>query len=129
MMKSLQIFLLMLLVTVQAVADEIRIHVDADLRRKVTAPRVRRLVGGFHPNWIEVSKGDRVTIELTSEQGTHSLAIPEYGVKSQPVGEGQTTTINFVADKTGEFRIECASECEGLHRAMVGTLVVREPDE
>jgi heme/copper-type cytochrome/quinol oxidase subunit 2 len=64
-------------------------------------------VGGFHPNWIEVSKGDRVTIELTSEQGTHSLAIPEYGVKSQPeygvksqpVGEGQTTTINFVADK------------------------------
>ena len=76
------------------------------------------------PNLISVEQGQHVTIELKSVQGTHSLTIPAYHVTSSQIGQGQTTRVHFVADKVGEFPIECSSECGGIHQRMQGTLVV-----
>lgn len=126
MRKIAATLLLFLAIGARAASDEVQIHIDANLRKRVIAGHGRRLVGGFHPNWIEVRRGDRVTIELHSEEGTHALAIPEFKVQSPPVAAGETVTFSFVADRSGEFRMECAAECEGLHRAMLGTLVVGE---
>ncbi len=119
---------LLLLLAITAAAEDVTIRIDANLRKRVIAGHGRRLVGGFHPNWIEVRRGDRVIIELHSEEGTHALAIPDYQVKSSPVAPGETVTLSFVAYRTGEFRVECAAECGGLHRTMTGTLVVRDDD-
>lgn len=109
--------------------DSSTIRIDASLRKRITIPgKYSGLVGGFHPNFIEVRRGEQVVLELHSEEGTHSLAIPDYGVKSQPVHPGETTSVSFTPDRAGEFRIVCDSECGPLHRAMVGTLVVAEPE-
>ena len=83
-------------------------------------------VGGFQPNYIEVRKGQRVTIQLRSVDGTHSLAIPKLGLKTAPVAAGKSAELTFVADQVGEFEIKCDSVCGKMHKKMGGTLIVTE---
>lgn len=116
----------LLFLTVAAEAQEkILIHVDATLtRREGISKHYSVILGGFKPNWLEVQQGQEVTLELTSEEGLHSLTIPAYGLTSAEVHEGETTRVTFLADKPGEFEIACASKCGGVHRRMKGTLYV-----
>ncbi len=56
---------------------------------------------------IRVKKGDTVRIKSTNTKGMHDLTIDEFGVKKElPLNE--EVTIEFVADKTGEFVYYCS---------------------
>ncbi len=79
----------------------------------------------FSTEEITVNKGDTVHITLTSEEGMHNIVIDEFNVQSDVVNEGEAITIEFVADKAGEFEYYCSV---GNHRqmGMVGTLIVEE---
>lgn len=56
---------------------------------------------------IRVKKGDTVRIKATNTKGMHDLTIDEFGVKKElPLNE--EVTIEFVADKTGEFVYYCS---------------------
>lgn len=79
------------------------------------------------PPTIEVTKGDGVHI-LVKHAGTtppHNLKIPDYGIESAMLDKaGQTTWLNFTADKEGSFKYICGVPGhEGL--GMKGTLVVK----
>ena len=78
----------------------------------------------FVPEEIKVKQGMKVKIILRGVSGTHTFAIPELGVKSEAVGLGETTTVEFVADKRGEFAFKCALFCGEGHQGMIGKFIV-----
>lgn len=77
----------------------------------------------FAPNQITVQKGDTVKIVFTNTEGFHDWVVDQFNAHTSRVQAGQTTTVQFVADKIGSFQYYCSV---GNHRAqgMVGTLVV-----
>ncbi len=81
-------------------------------------------IAGFSVKEIAVKKGDKVRILVKNIKGTHDWVLDEFGVKSE-TPEGQVTTIEFTADKVGEFKYYCSKY---NHRSLgqEGTLKVTE---
>src|SRR5512136_98430 len=77
----------------------------------------------YTPSVISVNPGDRVTIDLTSNDVVHGLYVDDYGV-STTADPGQTSRLTFVADKAGTFALRCFAPCGPLHPFMVGKLNV-----
>ena len=77
----------------------------------------------YTPAVISVNPGDRVTIELTSNDVVHGLYVDDYGV-STTADPGQTSRLTFVADRPGTFTLRCFTPCGPLHPFMVGKLNV-----
>lgn len=66
--------------------------------------------GKYYPQFsqkeIEVSKGDLVRIRITNTKGTHDFKIDEFNVYTEtPLN--QEMTVEFTADKAGEFEYYC----------------------
>lgn len=60
----------------------------------------------FSPSEIIVKKGDNVRIKITNIKGTHDFKIDEFKVYAEtPLNE--EVTIEFTADKAGEFEYYC----------------------
>lgn len=77
----------------------------------------------YTPSVINVNPGDRVTIDLTSNDVVHGLYVDDYGV-STTTDPGQTSRLTFVVDKAGTFALRCFAPCGPLHPFMVGKLNV-----
>lgn len=77
----------------------------------------------YKPNEIRVKKGEKVKLTLKSVDMMHDLNIDELGVKVPVTRSGNTATVEFTADKIGEFEMYCSV---GQHRknGQVGTLIV-----
>lgn len=74
----------------------------------------------WEPAVVVVFQGDEVTLEILGVNGAvHSSHIEGY-VKDFTVKRGQLTTVSFVADKVGTFRIVCDTHVP----SMTGYLVV-----
>lgn len=73
---------------------------------------------------ITVNKGDTVRIIVTVTKGTHDFLIDEYGINAQTPLD-QPTTIEFVADKAGEFVYYCSFP-NHRQNGQWGTLTVTE---
>lgn len=73
---------------------------------------------------IAVKKGDTVRIKVTNTKGMHDVTIDEYGIKTElPLNEEQT--IEFVADKVGDFVYYCSMPTH-REKGQWGTLRVTE---
>ena len=77
----------------------------------------------FNPSAITVNQGDTVRITIKSIDVDHGLAIPDFNVNVK-LKPGDIKTVEFVADKKGEFRFYCNVYCGPGHREMEGTLIV-----
>ena len=82
----------------------------------------------INPERIEVKKGDKVIIHLTSleraEDETHGFGV--YGHNAHmSLESGKTSTVEFVADKKGVFPYYCTEFCSALHLEMMGYLLVK----
>jgi nitrous-oxide reductase len=79
------------------------------------------------PDLIRVKQGDLVRIHLTNiettKDATHAFSLSEYNVIAS-VEPGETTTIEFVADKPGVYLFYCTEFCSPLHLEMAGWLEV-----
>ena len=77
----------------------------------------------YKPNEIRVKQGDKVKIVMNSVSMMHDFNIDELGVTLPIVKNGETGTVEFVADQKGSFEYYCSV---GQHRAQgqVGTLIV-----
>lgn len=77
----------------------------------------------FSQKEIRVKKGDTVRINFTSKDGFHNLVIDEFNAATDDVQTGGSTSVEFIADKTGSFEYYCSI---GSHRqlGMKGTLIV-----
>ncbi|MFL6495851.1 MAG: cupredoxin domain-containing protein [Nitrososphaera sp.] len=91
----------------------------------------------FTPNRIEVNKGDLVRLHFVTAQDEvelyngHGFGIEKYGVNVFLL-KGTSQTVEFVADKPGEYTFRCTSFCSSPEAAienhfnMVGQLVVND---
>ena len=77
----------------------------------------------FDPSTIEVNKGDKVRLIVTSTDVPHGIAIPEYGI-NQRLDVGKPATIEFTAEKSGSFAAFCSVACGAGHRDMKGKIIV-----
>lgn len=78
----------------------------------------------FSPATMQVDQGDTVRVTLVSGDMMHDIVFEDFNVRTKVLPVGQRETIEFVADKTGEFEYYCSV---GNHRAMgmVGRLTVQ----
>jgi len=80
----------------------------------------------FVPNVIEVNKGDKVRLKVTSIDVTHGIGLPDFGVDSVRLPPTETKIVEFVADKTGTFNtMICTVYCGPGHAGMKGSIVVK----
>ncbi len=83
--------------------------------------------GSFYytPNVITAKKGEKIRIVMKSVSMMHDFVIDELGVKMPVVKDGDTGTVEFVADKVGSYEYYCSV---GQHRAngQSGTITITE---
>ena len=77
----------------------------------------------FTPATITVSEGDQVKLNIRSVDVTHGFSLFEFGVNER-LTPGQTTTVEFTADKAGEYTFFCSVPCGRGHGGMRGKLIV-----
>ena len=77
----------------------------------------------FIPSIIEVNKGDKVILDIESIDVAHGVSISEFGVREY-LNPGKSITVEFIADKSGEFTFFCNVYCGDGHGNMRGRLIV-----
>jgi cytochrome c oxidase subunit 2 len=70
---------------------------------------------------LHVPVGEPVKLTMTSEDVIHSLFLPALRLK-QDVLPGRYTEVWFIADKPGQYKIECTQFCGTDHAVMGGQL-------
>jgi len=100
----------------QPVADQVA--PDEVVEIKVTARQWQ-----FDPNPIRVKLGQQVRLRITSQDVTHGISIPEFGI-NEILPPGQEVVVNFKANKKGTFDLFCSVACGEGHAGMRGSLVV-----
>jgi nitrous-oxide reductase len=81
----------------------------------------------FTPERIEIRQGDHVTWHVTNiesaKDATHGLAIPAFNINLS-LEPGESTTVEFVADRDGVYSYYCSEFCSALHLEMLGYMLV-----
>ena len=95
------------------------VSIGNDKEFKITAKQF-----SFEPSIIEVNKGDKVRLIVTSVDVPHGISIPEYKI-NEKLEPGKPVTIEFTADKQGTFTAYCSVFCGSGHSSMKGKLIVR----
>ncbi len=76
---------------------------------------------------IRVNLGDTIRLTYVNGGGRHDWALAEYKIWTEVITGGQSDTIEFVADRAGEFEFYCG--VPGHRQAgMVGRFIVVDPD-
>ncbi|MEK6826779.1 MAG: cytochrome c oxidase subunit II, partial [Nanoarchaeota archaeon] len=110
-------------VTVEIIDDQTPEVNNGDSAQEVKEFTLTAKQWEFDPETITANKGDKVKLNIKSLDVTHGFAIPEFGVNSR-LESGRTTTVEFVADKTGTFTFFCSVQCGAGHSDMKGQLIV-----
>src|SRR5262249_36297162 len=79
----------------------------------------------FVPKTIQVKKGEKIRLLVTSEDVDHGIAIKEYDI-DQVIKAKQTKTIECTADRAGKFEFVCSVFCGDGHPDMTGELIVTD---
>ena len=85
--------------------------------------RIQASSFNYSPSVLHVNPGDRVTIELASQDVPHGIYIDGYDLEVH-ADPGQPARLNFIADRPGSFRLRCSVTCGALHPFMIGQLKV-----
>ena len=91
----------------------------------VTGENYKFMMDGIEAPELKVNVGDRVKIKFTSTEGFHDWVVDEFSAATEKVREGESTSVEFIADKAGTFEYYCSV---GSHRAngMFGNLIVSD---
>lgn len=108
--------------------DTLSMEENSDSAQGESEVKVFRVEAGsfyYNPKEIRVNLGDRVKVELTAKDMMHDFNVDEFGVDGPVIKAGETTTMEFTVEKSGEFEYYCSV---GQHRlnGQVGTLIVEE---
>lgn len=79
----------------------------------------------FAPDTIDVVEGERIRLVVRSVDVAHGLAIPDLGIDLEIPADGAAVTVEFVADRPGQFAFTCSQYCGIGHTRMAGTLTVQ----
>ena len=77
----------------------------------------------FEPSSITVNKWDTVKLLIESVDISHGIGLPAFGINER-LEPGETTEIEFVADKEGTHSFFCNVQCGSGHGSMSGEIIV-----
>jgi cytochrome c oxidase subunit 2 len=77
----------------------------------------------FSPNVIKVKRGDHVRLTVMALDAEHGFKLDGYHI-DRKVPKGKAVTVDFTADKAGEFSFQCSHFCGMGHGKMKGRLAV-----
>jgi cytochrome c oxidase subunit II len=83
---------------------------------------------GVAPGELHVPVGQKVILNMSAQDVIHSFWVPQFRIK-QDVIPGETTQLQFVATKVGEFPIVCTELCGAYHGAMRSQVIVHTPED
>jgi cytochrome c oxidase subunit 2 len=101
---------------------------SGDAAPQATEPRVIEVVArryAFEPSQIDVTKGERIRILVTSGDGLHGFEIKKFKVSKEIPRGSAPVVIEFTANEAGRFPILCSTFCGDGHEDMKGMLVVQ----
>jgi cytochrome c oxidase subunit 2 len=116
------VIVLLILIGVPAAVLSYRARGGPDDGILVVARTAER--GGFQPSRIVVRQGQRVRLRILAEDVTHGFQLLHFGIDAGAIKTGTITTVEFTADRVGDFPFYCSVRCSPLHMALMGTLVV-----
>jgi cytochrome c oxidase subunit 2 len=79
----------------------------------------------FTPAEITITKGEKVTLSLTSDDVTHGLVIPELGVNAT-IPKGKATKVDVTPQQAGTFKGQCGHFCGVGHASMLFSVQVKD---
>ena len=96
---------------------------DLDTSLNVSEVYVEGFNFGYSVDEIRVKQGDLVRLRFVNEGGFHDWVLDEFNASTKQLQDGEEETIEFVADRAGEFEFYCSV---GEHRqmGMVGKFIV-----
>ncbi|MDD5749591.1 MAG: cupredoxin domain-containing protein [Patescibacteria group bacterium] len=96
---------------------------DIDTSLNVSEVNITAFNFGYSSSEIRVKQGDLVRLRFVNEEGFHDWVLDEFNAATRQMQAGEEQTIEFIADRTGEFEFYCSV---GQHRqmGMVGKLIV-----
>lgn len=109
---------------VEEVVEETVEEVEGEMKTFVFAAKNYKYTMDLKVNpEIKVKLGDKVRIDLRVNAGLHDWTVDELGAATKRVSTGESTFIEFTADKKGTFSYYCSV---GSHRSlgMEGTIIV-----
>ncbi len=90
--------------------------------------KLQHMTGQREINELHIPVNVPVKLTLTSEDVIHSFFVPAFRTKQDAV-PGRYTTTWFQATKPGRYHLFCAEYCGTKHSAMIGSIVVMEPQD
>ena len=96
---------------------------SSDVTFVLTGENFKFVMNGVDNPDLVVQQGDRVKIEFASVGGFHDWVVDEFDAATGRVNDGETTSVEFIADERGTFEYYCSV---GQHRTMgmKGNLIV-----
>jgi cytochrome c oxidase subunit 2 len=89
----------------------------------LTGQNFKFVMDGVENPDLLVKQGDRVRIEFSSTQGMHNWVVDEFNATTAVVNPGESTSVEFTADKKGTFEYYC-SVMQHRKMGMRGNLTV-----
>ena len=83
--------------------------------------------GGWQPDTIRVSVGERVRLRIAAPDVVHGFEIPALGVKIDEILPGHVKEVEFVAARAGRYPFACTRWCSVDHWRMRGVIEVIDP--
>jgi len=103
----------------RALSQEVSATTPATREIQMTAKKYE-----FNPSVITVTKGERVKLIITATDRDHGFKLDAFRI-NQRLKKGEPTTVEFTADRAGEFPFQCSVVCGMGHHKMKGKLVVQ----
>ena len=97
------------------------VSAQAAPRAKVIKISAKRF--DYSPGKLILKKGQRVVLELTSQDVVMGFNLPDFNVRADMI-PGKVTRVEFTPDKTGEFTFLCDIFCGSGHEEMHGRITV-----
>jgi len=111
-------FVLAAVFTASAFAQEQQAANPAPHEIQMTAKKYE-----FNPTVITVKKGEHVKLVITATDRDHGFKLDAFKI-NEHLTKGEPATVEFTADKAGEFPFQCSVICGLGHRRMKGKLIV-----
>ena len=77
----------------------------------------------FSPSVIKVKRGDRVRLTITALDAEHGFKLDKFHIEVK-APKGESVTVDFTADQSGDFSFQCSHFCGMGHKNMKGRLTV-----
>lgn len=107
---------------------EIKHELSGELVEEIRVIKMKARRFEFDPGTIVVKAGEKVRLEVTSEDVVHGIGIKDFNI-DRKLKPGKTETIDFTAEKSGKYHFHCSVYCGGGHGDMHGELIILPSSE